>query len=125
MMTRQSRAPMRTVSPSLRRRIDSDQLAPGSERLGRLGADVDDSPAWAVRVLVGQRPQADVVELKRYGHAQPQHAGRDLAHLARSRRLATEILQRVGRGLLCILCRGGRNRPASNQPSLGFPLQSG
>lgn len=38
------------------RAVGSDQLAPGSERLGRLGAGIDDGPAVTVLVFIGQRP---------------------------------------------------------------------
>ena len=56
-----------------------EHLLPGRAR-GVVGdAAVDDGPALAAVDAVAQQPQVDVVQRERQRHAQPAHAGRDLA----------------------------------------------
>jgi hypothetical protein len=84
------------------RALGRNQLAPSGQRLGCLGAGINHRPAGPKLVFVGQRPQVDVVQGKRQVHAYPQHPGRHFLHHARSRWLATGVLQGVGRlGFAC------------------------
>ena len=68
-----------------------------ARRVGREPAVDDHQP-----VPVLEQPQVDVVERERQRHAQPVHARRDLARLARRRRRGVRIIE----DLLRIHCRG-------------------
>ena len=66
-----------------------EHRVPCTARVLVVQAGVDDGPA----VAIGDRPKVDVVQAERQGHAQPQHARRDLHRMPRRGRRAAGIGQ--------------------------------
>ncbi|MNN30183.1 hypothetical protein D3C81_1438240 [compost metagenome] len=67
----------------------AEQRAPGLRRFGRLQAGIHRGPACTI----ADGPQVDMVQAERHRHAQPEHAGDDLAGAAGLGRVAAGIVQ--------------------------------